>query len=497
MKIYNFTEKIDEDFDPIETLGGKGANLNRMAVELKLPVPEGFTIPCKYTFDYGKDSSGLVSSHKIAILDGMQALQRSAGRAFGNETNPLLISVRSGAPRSMPGMMETILNLGLNDQTVVGLAAQTNEQFAWDSYRRFIQMYSTVVFEMSDEPFIEHLEVAKSFSGSTTLDAETLKLVVRQFKQVVKEAGHTVPTNVHEQLFGAILAVFKSWYSDKAISYRSIENISDTLGTAVNVQRMVFGNMNDQSGTGVAFTRNPNTGAYERYGDFLVCAQGEDVVNGSHATMPLSAMKDHFPECAEQLETIMQTLEIVYKDMCDIEFTIEDGKLYMLQTRIGKRNPNASIRIAFDLYDEAIISKDEAIKRIEEVKGNQQQQDTSTFSGVIVGSGLAASPGKAIGKAVFTSERAVELSEEDTILIRTETSPNDVAGMAAAKGILTAKGGLVSHAAVVARGWGKPCVVGCETLTVGLYAARIGDKEIKEGDIVCIDGTTGEIFMKG
>lgn len=492
-----FSEPWKEDNDTlIATLGGKGGNLYRMTVEMGLPVPEGFTIPTTWTEKHlAKWSIDPDLKSKLDVP--LKRLALATGRKFGDPKNPLLVSVRSGAPKSMPGMMETILNLGLNDKTVVGLAAQTNERFAWDSYRRFVQMYAVTALDMDPEPFNDHTAAAKAFTATGDLDVTILKRLVKKFKAMVKEAGHSIPDDVNEQLHGAILAVFKSWYADKAVTYRNIEGIPHDLGTAVNVQRMVFGNMNDKSGTGVVFTRDPNTGENTPYGDFLINAQGEDVVDGSTATMPLEAMSEHFPAQYKKLVKIMGDLEKHFNDMCDIEFTIENSKLFILQTRAGKRNPNAAVRIALDMFESKLIDKDTAFDRITSVK-TSAKQDSGVFNGVLIGSGLPASPGKVFGKAVFTSEDAVTMADagEDVILIRQETSPNDISGMSVATGILTAKGGLVSHAAVVARGWGKPCVVGMDTMVVSEIRAMVGGvHKIEKGDLVCIDGETGEVFL--
>lgn len=497
---YMFTDTPNHDTpeDLVNLLGGKGANINRMINELSMPVPEGFTIPCKETFQLaGTSEEPKLRQPLIASLNGaIVKLNETTGRKLGDTKNPLLVSVRSGAPKSMPGMMETILNLGLNDDTVVGLAAQTNERFAWDSYRRFIQMYAVTALDLDPRPFNEVLEAAKAFYGSTALTPDVLQVICRKFKRIAEQNNTFVPQDVKKQLQGAVLAVFRSWSADKAKSYRKIENIPDDLGTAVNVQRMVFGNLNDNSGTGVAFTRNPNTGEHATFGDFLVNAQGEDVVDGSSVTMPLVGMAKVFPNQYVELGAIMEKLEATYKDMCDIEFTIEDGKLYMLQTRVGKRNPQAAVAMAIDMVQEGLIDADTAKERIFAVQ-SAPLVENEVFNGVCIGEGLAASPGKVSGIAVFTSEEAVKQSEKgkEVILIRHETSPSDVEGMACAKGILTAKGGLVSHAAVVARGWGKPCVVGFDKLSVDTESASIDGTTIKQGDTVCIDGDTGEVFI--
>lgn len=496
-KLVLFTEPRDTE-DLVATYGGKGAGLHRMAVDLGLPVPEGFTIPCSWTFadpEFYPLLDQLVDDKVKELNDAVPG-----DLALGNADNPMLVSVRSGAPKSMPGMMETILNLGINDETIVGLIARTNERFAWDAYRRFVQMYAVTALGVDSAPFTEHYEGAVAFNGGPDLPIKILKLMVQQYKQIVINAGFEIPSDITEQLRGAIRAVFNSWDEPKAVSYRKIENIPHDLGTAVNVQRMVFGNLNDQSGTGVAFTRDPNTGEAVPFGDFLINAQGEDVVDGSHITMPLAAMKDTFPEQAQQLDKIMEVLEATYKDMCDIEFTIEDGKLYILQTRVGKRGATAATKIAVDMLAEGKIDAAECVARIEAAETKAKIPTTVvTQNGIHVGTGQGASPGKVWGKAVFSSLDAVAAVEAnadaEVILITHETNPSDIEGMAAAVGILTAKGGLVSHAAVVARGWNKPCVVGCPELTVQGTFATIDGKTVNDGDLVCIDGVSGEVFV--
>lgn len=502
MTNYNITMFTDKHTGPPEKLtkqlGGKGANLHRMATELELPVPEGFTIPCVWTSACKDHDNNLSGSLKAVVDEAVLKLNTAAGIEFGDAKNPLLVSVRSGAPKSMPGMMETILNLGLNDKTVVGLAKLTDETFAWDSYRRFIQMYAVTALGMDPKPFNEHLETCKAFANSEHLDVDMLKLVVKQFKEIVKTDGKVVPQDVNEQLYGAILAVFNSWWAPKAKAYRKIENISPAMGTAVNVQRMVFGNRNDQSGTGVVFTRDPNTGHNTLYGDFLINAQGEDVVDGSHITMPISAMNEHFPEQFTQLTETLALLEKTFGDMCDVEFTIEDGKLFILQTRIGKRNSAAAVRIAIDMLTESKIDKETCIERIEELKSAPQAlHDSATFNGTLAATGLGAAPGTVVGAIVFTSDDAVTeaAAGKEVILVTQETNPSDIEGMAASVGILTATGGLVSHAAVVARGWNKPCVVGCSALAVSGTSAAINGKVLNKGDLICINGATGEVFM--
>jgi pyruvate, orthophosphate dikinase len=481
-------------------LGGKGANLNRMVTTMGLPVPEGFTITTS-ACDLHAGATKLNPALKKLLTTNVKALNKATGRTLGDPSNPLLVSVRSGAPISMPGMMETILNLGINDDTVHGLARLTNEQFAWDAYRRFLQMYAITVFGMDHKVFTERLEAAKAF-GAGMLSTELLQRLVANFKRQIGEAGFTVPQDVNEQLNGAILAVFSSWTADKAVAYREIEGIPHDLGTAVNVQRMVFGNMNDNSGTGVGFTRNPNTGDNRVFGDFLVNAQGEDVVDGSHVTLPIGDMKHLFNEQYEQLLEIMSNLEAEFHDMCDIEFTIEDGKLFMLQTRAGKRSPKAALRIAVEMAADGLIDSNTAMERIEAAGTVATVDDDDDNRWEVIGSGLGASPGTVIGKAVFKWKDAVEARENDPecsiILVRPLTSPDDVKGMAAANAILTAQGGLVSHAAVVARGWGKPCVVSAEFLSINTRtkeAKTSTGQRFGEGDLIKIDGETGEVSV--
>ena len=491
---FTFTHKPDTDLTAL--LGGKGANLHRM-IELGLPVPEGFTIPTEQCLSHAgkKTPSAALASNLRSRIEEMEA---DTGRTFGGK-HPLLVSVRSGAPISMPGMMETILNLGMNATTVKALAHDTNdEQFAHESWLRFLKMFGVIVCGREARWYDERIAAAKRFAASDRLDVATMQTLIKNFRK----EGPEVPDDPYEQLDAAVMAVFQSWESDKAKKYREIEGIPDDLGTAVNVQRMVFGNMNDDSGTGVAFTRDPNTGENVRFGDFLVNAQGEDVVDGSHVTMPLAEMADYFPEQAELLEEIMVTLEDHYRDMCDIEFTIENGDLYMLQTRVGKRNPNAAIRIAFEMFDAGIINRETAVSRVQEAaaKAAPASQVDKSFDGMLAVTGLGATSGIATGKVVLTSDDAVNEAEKgnDVILVRMETSPEDVAGIAAAKGILTATGGLVSHAAVVARGWSKPCVVGASSITSINPAAgkvKFGDIKVKYGDIIQINGETGDVFV--
>jgi len=470
-------------------LGGKGANLWHMTRNLGLPVPQGFTICTNETFLHeGKTALRNPLANRINKL--VVGLEEDAGQRFGDPNNPLLVSVRSGAPVSMPGMMETVLNLGMNAEVTEALAERVDELWAWDSYRRFIQMYGTIVLDMPTSFFTDRQVAAQRFYGSDKLDVEFLQLLVKAF---LLETD--VPQDPHEQLNEAILAVFRSWFGDKAVKYREIESIAADLGTAVNVQRMVFGNLNARSGTGVAFTRNPNTGNREHYGDFLAEAQGEDVVDGSRNTSPLADMSYlGFPEAHAELTEILDRLDNEYGDMCDVEFTIEDNELYILQTRIGKRAPQAERRIVVDLLAEGRIDADAAHERLENIwnVGQQPTNDVASFTGVHIGDGLAASPGIAVGAIVTTSQQALD-AEGPVILVRPETSPEDVDGMAASVGILTAKGGAVSHAAVVARSWGKPCVVGFDKLSVLPDGIVVNGTVYPLGTLVRIDGSTGAI----
>lgn len=502
MTIHTFDAVHGVDYDTLKgMLGGKGANLNRMTVDLGMPVPYGFTIEASECIEHkGKTSirKPLWDNIKLAIAD----LEKRTGREFGSESNPLLVSVRSGAKFSMPGMMETVLNVGLTRKVVPGLAATTNEVFALDSYRRLLQMYGTTVAGIPDEEFKGYQDAINEFTLGGKLNEDLISVLIDSYVGIYKKHEEKLPTQPWKQLDRAIMAVFESWWGDKATTYREIEGIPDDLGTAVNVQIMVFGNMNDNSGTGVAFTRNPNTGDSERYGDFLINAQGEDVVAGTHDTVPLADMSKTFPTQAEELEAIMVRLEGEFKDMCDIEFTIEDGKLWMLQTRVGKRNPKAAIRIAVELAADGILSPEEATDRLYQLKDEAKNapivEQAGAFAGKLLGKGLAASPGRVIGKVALTSESAKMMAENghDVILVRELTEPSDIAGMAKAVGILTAKGGLVSHAAVVARGWGKACVVGFDGLKFSTSSGvpKVGDIKLAEGTKVCIDGETGEVF---
>ena len=500
--VYDFTEG---NKDLKDLLGGKGANLAEMT-NLGLPVPPGFTITseaCRHYLEHGSVPEGLDDE----IGRYLQALEREMGKSLGQPDDPLLVSVRSGAKFSMPGMMETVLNIGLNDESVHGLAERSgNERFAWDSYRRLIQMFGKTVLDIDGDLFegaIDEAKRAKGVENDLDLDAEDFRGLVGTYKDIVREhAGRDFPTDPREQMDLAVKAVFGSWNAPRAILYRRQERIPADLGTAVNIVAMVFGNMGMDSGTGVAFTRDPSTGQQGIYGDYLQNAQGEDVVAGVRSTVPLTDLEGIDKSSYDELLQIMETLENHYRDLCDIEFTIEGGKLWMLQTRVGKRTAAAAFRIAVQLVDQGLIDLDEAARR---VTGDQLAQlmfprfgDTADAEELTVGMG--ASPGAAVGKAVFTSRRAVELADdgEDVILLRRETSPDDLDGMIAARGILTSRGGKTSHAAVVARGMGKTCVCGAEELEIdvrGRQASGPGDVTIKEGDVISIDGTSGAVYL--
>ena len=487
-------------------LGGKGANLAEMCA-LGLPVPPGFTITTEVCVGYYDNNKTLPAGLKAEVAEALAKIEASVGMLFGDEQNPLLLSVRSGARASMPGMMDTVLNLGLNDKTAEALAKKTgNPRFAYDSYRRFIQMYSDVVLEVDHYHFEEILEQKKSDCNvelDTELTAEDLQDLVVQYKaKVLEELDSPFPENVQEQLWGAISAVFNSWMNPRAIKYRELQDIPASWGTAVTVQSMVFGNMGDSCATGVAFTRNPSTGEHKYYGEFLVNAQGEDVVAGIRTPQPLDEMPEVMPEVYKQLTAVFDKLEGHYRDMQDIEFTIQDHKLWMLQTRNGKRTAAAAVKIAVDMVSEKVITKQEAIKRIDPLSLDQLLHPTldPKATKVVMTTGLPASPGAASGKVVFTSEDAEAMAlehKEKVILVRIETSPEDIHGMHAAQGILTARGGMTSHAAVVARGMGKPCVSGAGELRID-YAKKemkIGTHTIKEGDIITINGGTGEVML--
>lgn len=487
------------------TLGGKGANLAEMTA-IGLPVPPGFTISTDICTAYYAEGSKLPDWVKPEVLKALARVETKIGKKFGDSANPLLVSVRSGARASMPGMMDTILNLGLNDQTVEGLSKSSNNpRFAWDSYRRFIQMYSDVVMGMNSsllEVTLEDLKAEKGIHLDTELTAEDLKKLVKKFKDLVQQmTGQSFPADPMEQLWGAISAVFKSWNTARAITYRELHDIPANWGTAVNVQSMVFGNLGDDSATGVAFTRDPSTGEKKFYGEFLVNAQGEDVVAGIRTPQVISILKEIMPEPYKDLETIYKKLETYFKDMQDIEFTIEKNKLWMLQTRNGKRTAKAALQIACDMIDEKLITEEEAILRLDPSSLDQLLHPTldPKASKTLLAKGLPASPGGVCGQIVFTPEDAVEWREQGkkVILVRVETSPEDIAGMVAAQGILTARGGMTSHAAVVARGMGKCCVAGCSEVEVDYVNEQMRAKgyNLKKGDVITLDGSTGEIYL--
>ena len=487
-------------------LGGKGANLAEMT-NLGLPVPQGFTVTTEACTRYYDDGRKIADEIQKEIEENLVKLEAKTGKKFGDVANPLLVSVRSGARASMPGMMDTILNLGLNDQVVEGLAKLTNNpRFAYDSYRRFIQMFSDVVMGLEKSRFeriIDDMKEKKGVKMDTELDVNDLKEMVVKFKAFYKEElGKDFPQQPKEQLMEAVKAVFRSWDNPRAQVYRRMNDIPYSWGTAVNVQSMVFGNMGDTSGTGVAFTRNPSTGEKKLYGEYLMNAQGEDVVAGIRTPMPISELANQNPAIYEQFVNIANTLENHYNDMQDMEFTIENGKLYMLQTRNGKRTAKAALKIAVDLVNEGKITEQEALMKIE-----PKQLDSLLHPGFdpaalkkaeVIGKGLPASPGAACGKVVFTAERASELAGEGNkvVLVRLETSPEDIEGMAASEGILTARGGMTSHAAVVARGMGTCCVAGCSDLKVNEEEKyfELGGKKYHEGDYISLDGSTGNIY---
>ncbi len=492
-----------------ELLGGKGANLAEMT-NLGLPIPQGFTVTTEACTEYYNDGKKINEEIQEQIFAALKKLEEIQGKKFGDNTDPLLVSVRSGARASMPGMMDTILNLGLNDVAVEGFAAKTgNPRFAYDSYRRFIQMYSDVVMEVPKsffEKIIDELKAEKGVHFDTELTTEDLKELVKRFKAVYKENmnGEDFPQDPVEQLMGAVKAVFRSWDNPRAIVYRRMNDIPGDWGTAVNVQAMVFGNMGETSGTGVAFTRNPSTGEKGIYGEYLINAQGEDVVAGVRTPQPITKLAEDLPECYKEFMEIATKLEKHYRDMQDMEFTIQEGKLYFLQTRNGKRTAPAAINIACDLVDEGMIDEKEAVLRIDAKSLDQLLHPTfdkeSLKAGEVIGEALPASPGAAAGKVVFTAEEAKELGKggkgERVVLVRLETTPEDIEGMVAAQGILTVRGGMTSHAAVVARGMGTCCVSGCGEIKIDEEAKKfeLGGYTFHEGDYISLDGTTGKIY---
>ena len=499
----------DGNKDMRNLLGGKGANLAEMT-NLGLPIPAGFTITteaCTNYYDNGKEISEEIRKQ---IFSALKELEKKQGKKFGDMNDPLLVSVRSGARASMPGMMDTILNLGLNDISVEGFAKKTNNpRFAYDSYRRFIQMYSDVVMEVNKsffEKIIDELKEEKGVKYDTELTIDDLKELVKRFKKVYSEHmnGEEFPQDPIEQLMGAVKAVFRSWDNPRAIVYRRMNDIPGDWGTAVNVQSMVFGNMGNTSGTGVAFTRDPATGEKGIYGEYLINAQGEDVVAGVRTPEPISKLKEDLPDCYDEFVAIAHKLEDHYRDMQDMEFTIEEGKLYFLQTRNGKRTAKAAIKIACDLVDEGMITPEEAVMRIDAKSLDQLLHPTfdesSLADATVIGEALPASPGAASGKVVFTAEDAKRLGKggkgERVVLVRLETTPEDIEGMVASQGILTVRGGRTSHAAVVARGMGTCCVAGCGAIVINEEAKEfsLGGYTFHEGDYISLDGNTGKIY---
>tara|TARA_B100001971_G_C18268012_1_gene596283 strand:+ start:40283 stop:42943 length:2661 start_codon:yes stop_codon:yes gene_type:complete len=515
--VYSFSaEKTEGNKNQKDLLGGKGANLAEMC-NLKLPVPPGFTVSTEACLDFYKNQKEISSEVRTQVEAALAEVESITGKKFGDEKNPLLFSVRSGARVSMPGMMDTVLNLGMNDKTVRGMAEQTgNARFAWDSYRRFIQMFSNVVLGLNTsilESQLEDLKEARGYRNDTDLDAEDLEELVDVYKSVLlEEYGKSFPQNPMDQLWAAIGAVFGSWNNSRAMKYREMNGFSHDWGTAVNVQSMVFGNTGNTSGTGVCFTRDPSTGVKVFFGEYLVNAQGEDVVAGIRTPAPinetskndsnknLDTLEAIMPKAYQELVDIYQRLEAHYKDMQDIEFTIENNKLYILQTRNGKRTIRAGLKIAVDLVSEGVIDEKTAITRIkpEDLDNLLHPRLDPNAPKTLLAKGLPASPGAASGKIVFDSDTAQAWAEkgEKVILLRQETSPEDIGGMNAAQGILTARGGMTSHAAVVARGMGKPCVAGCSELLISeaTKTLKVAGKEFKEGEDITFDGTSGEVY---
>jgi pyruvate,orthophosphate dikinase len=500
--VYDF---IEGNKDMKDLLGGKGANLAEMS-NLGLPVPPGFIIStdaCRHFLAEGSVPESLGAE----VTEHLERLEQAMGRTLGDKDDPLLVSVRSGAKFSMPGMMETVLNIGLSDASVQGLAKQAgNERFAWDSYRRLIQMFGKTVLDIDGHEFEHAIDEAKKAKGTRNdldLDADDMKALVEEFKQIVKaQTGSDFPQEPRQQMDMATNAVFNSWNADRAILYRRQERIPSDLGTAVNVVAMVFGNLGQDSGTGVAFTRDPGSGQQGVYGDYLQNAQGEDVVAGIRNTIPLQDLNKLDQKSYGELMQIMQTLENHYKDLCDIEFTIERGKLWMLQTRVGKRTAGAAFRIAVQLVDQGLIDIDEALRRVEGAQLAQLMfpRFGDTKGATLITKAISASPGAAVGKAVFDSATAVEWADrgEDVILVRRETNPDDLHGMIAARGILTSRGGKTSHAAVVARGMGKTCVCGADELEVDVTARQFTAPDgstVRQGDVISIDGTSGAVYL--
>ena len=502
--VYSFGQgRADGTAAMKDILGGKGAGLAEMTM-IGIPVPPGFTIAANLCLHY-LESHQFPKRLQAQVENALQRLEIASAKHFGDRENPLLVSVRSGAAVSMPGMMETILNLGLNDITVEGLASQSgNPQFAWDSYRRFVQMYGSVVFDLSRKPFEQILDEHKQrcrIERDIDLPVDEMQAIVQRFKEYVRaESGREFPSEPLDQLWGAIAAVFESWNTRRAIDYRKLHDISDSIGTAVNIVAMVFGNLGDDSGTGVTFSRDPSTGEQRLYGEYLINAQGEDVVSGSRTPQPIGALKDTLPHAYQELERVARTLERHFRDVQDMEFTIERGNLYMLQTRRAQRSGQAAVRVACDMVDEGLISEQEAVARIPPNDLNQLLHPTiDPHSRLdLLTTGLPASPGAACGTVVFDADQAEKLGRagQSVILVRRETSPEDFHGMVTARAILTARGGMTSHAAVVARGMGKPCVAGAQELVVDEPANRfsVNGRSIGEGEWITVDGSSGKVF---
>jgi pyruvate, orthophosphate dikinase len=502
--VYSFGQgRADGTAAMKDILGGKGAGLAEMTT-IGIPVPPGFTLASNICIHY-LESRQFPKRLQAQVENALQRLETATGKHLGDGDNPLLVSVRSGAAVSMPGMMETILNLGLNDVTVEGLTQQSgNPRFAWDSYRRFVQMYGSVVFELAKRPFEQILEEHKQrcrIERDIDLPVEEMQAIVREFKDHVRaESGREFPADPLDQLWGAIAAVFESWNTRRAIDYRKLHDIPDSMGTAVNIVAMVFGNLGEDSGTGVTFSRDPSTGEQRLYGEYLLNAQGEDVVSGSRTPLPIVKLKEQLPHAYQELERVARTLERHFRDVQDMEFTIERGNLYMLQTRRGQRSGHAAVRIACDMVDEGLISELEAVARIPPNDLNQLLHPTIDPNSRLdlLTTGLPASPGAACGTVVFDADQAERLGRagQSVILVRRETSPEDFHGMVTAKAILTARGGMTSHAAVVARGMGKPCVAGAQALQVDEKASRlsVNGRSLTEGDWITVDGSSGKVF---
>ncbi len=502
--VYSFSEG---NASMRELLGGKGANLAEMK-NLGMPVPSGFTISTEACTDYYDNGEKISDEIKSQIIEALKVQEKESGKKFGDETNPLLVSVRSGARVSMPGMMDTILNLGLNDKTVLVLAKNSNnERFAYDCYRRFIQMYGEVAMSVDGDRFeriIDKVKEQNNIKLDIELSVDALKQIISEYKVTIKDAlGYDFPQDPKEQLFGAVKAVFASWENPRAVVYRKLNQIPASWGTAVNIQEMVFGNLNEKSGTGVAFSRDPSSGEDKIYGEFMFNAQGEDIVAGVRTPLHIEELKNIMPEVYNQFVSYAKTLEKHYKDMQDMEFTVENGKLFLLQTRIGKRTAKAALQIAVDLVDEGLKTKEEALlsldPRLLDTMLHQQFDDKELKKAKAVAQGLPASPGAACGKLVLNSDEA-KLSKEKkvkTVLVRLETSAKDIEGMTSAEGILTARGGMTSHAAVVARGLGAPCVVGCEGLVVNEEEGYIllNGQRVNAGEKISVDGATGNVYI--